>query len=631
MPGNRLLSSVPWGPTPTAAARLARWLAATAGALTIAMAFGAVSATQQVRDRTPVAAGTASVAGAVFVDGEAKQPARRVRVTLTNLARTSPGQTTTTDDRGAFRFDGLPAGRFELQAFKPGYLRASYGASRPERAGTPIVLEDGGTVAHLTMTIAHGGVITGVVRDVRGRPVPGVDVRVLKLTYHPVTGERTLVASSAASANVTDDRGEYRAYGLPPGGYLVLVPGPTPGRSGGPGVDDIRVLTSDEVRQALQSARAGGLTAPPAPLPPAASAARVNYTPVFHPGATDIASAATISLGVSEERTNVDVTMQLVPSATISGTISSPSGALPQSLQIRAVPAGANAEMLAAAGLRGLSAQPRADGTYVIGGVPPGAYTVKAILGRPGGRGGVPVSDGPTMWAAAEVTVNGRDLDVPLTLQPGVAVNGRVAFEGAPPPTAELQTMSFRLVPLASGGTPLYSGGGRVNADGRFSFASVTPDAYQFMTTWNTPGASERWTIKSATANGRDAFEAPLRVMPNEPVEWSVTFTDTPTALTGMLQDRSGREAPDYYILLFSSDRMFWTPGSRRVRMTRPATDGAFSVRGVPPGEYFVVALTDLEAGEWNDPTLLDQLAGSAVRITLREAETTRQDFRIGG
>ena len=104
----------------------------------------------------------------------------------------------------------------------------------------------------------------------------------------------------------------------------------------------------------------------------------MNYAPVFHPGATDIGAAATIALGVSEERAGVDVTIQLVPTATVSGTISSPSGALPQSLSVRLVPAGAQTEMLAGAGLRGLSAQPRPDGTYVFTGVAPGAYTIKA-------------------------------------------------------------------------------------------------------------------------------------------------------------------------------------------------------------------------------------------------------------
>ncbi len=65
--------------------------------------------------------------------------------------------------------------------------------------------------------------------------------------------------------------------------------------------------------------------------------------------------------------------------------------------------------------------------------------------------------------------------------------------------------------------------------------------------------------------------------------------------------------------------------------MTRPATDGSFGIKGLPPGEYFLAALPDLERGEWNDPALLDQLVRSSAWITLRGGETTTQDFRIGG
>jgi hypothetical protein len=597
------------------------------GAVALLCAAGAAAA-PQVREGASAPAVTASVAGTVFVGGETKSPARRVRVTLTDVTGTWPGRTTTTDDSGSFAFHGLPAGRFELQAFKPAYLRASYGAARPERAGTPIVLADGDTKAGLTMTLARGGVITGVVRDARGQPVPGVAARVLKLGYDPVTGEPRLGAASASSEVTTDDRGAYRAFGLPPGGYLVLLPGPPPGPYGRD--DGIRVLTSREVRQAEQAARAGGVTPLPSPAALRSPAARVNYAPVFHPGVTDIGAATTVTLGLSEERRDVDVTVRLVPSATISGTISSPSGPLPPFISISIVPAGPHAEMLASAGPRGLSTQPD-GGTYAVGRVPPGTYIVKARVGVAGGRGPTPLADAPTMWAAAEVVVDGQDLNVPLMLQPGVAMNGRVVFEGAQPTADQLQTLSFKLVPLGSGGTPLFSGGGRVDAEGRFSFRGAVPNTYRFTTAWSAPGAADRWTVKSATANGRDAFEAPLRVEPNVPVEWSVTFTDTPTSLAGVLQDSTGRPATDYYVMLFSADQANWTPGSRRVRTTRPATDGAFSIRGVPPGDYLVAALTDLEAGEWNDPALLDELVPSAVRLTLRDGETTRQDFRIGG
>jgi len=47
--------------------------------------------------------------------------------------------------------------------------------------------------------------------------------------------------------------GEYRAFGLPPGGYLVVVTPPTPGR----GNDAIRQLTKEDVQRALQAARSG--------------------------------------------------------------------------------------------------------------------------------------------------------------------------------------------------------------------------------------------------------------------------------------------------------------------------------------------------------------------------------------
>ena len=592
----------------------------------------AMSARQQVRDAAPVVSGTGSISGRVFVDGAERQPARRVRVTLTELARTMPGLTTTTDDTGAFSFAGLPAGRFEIQAFKSAYLRSSYGASRPERPGTPIVVKAGEAVANLSMTIARGGVISGLVRDPRGRPVPNINVRVLKLGYNPLTGERTLGAPSSGASTTTDDRGRYRAYGLPPGGYYVAVPGNDAGRSGGPGgADDLRQITADEVRRILQQP-AGTATAPPAsgrPVTPPPAPVRLNYAPVFHPGVTDIGAAAAISLGLGEERTDADVTIQLVPTANITGTIRSFSGAaLPAGLSVWLAPAGPFAELLAGAGVRGPSTQVRPDGTFAIGGVAPGRYILKAQFGR--GRLGS--ADAPTQWAATEVTMAGQDLDVTLVLQPGVQITGRVVFEGAQPTPADLQTLTLFLMAPGSGGSLTSGGGpgGRVDAEGRFTFLGVTPDSYRFSYNWTAP-TRERWTLKTAVANGRESFEAPLQVNPGEPVNWTVTFTDKPTGLAGVFQDRSGRAATDYFILLYSADRGAWIAGSRRIRATRPATDGAFSVKGVPAGEYYLAALTDLENGEWNDPALLERLIQSSIKVTLRDGEVTTQDVRIGG
>jgi Carboxypeptidase regulatory-like domain len=602
-----------------------------------ALAFGlaciaAGAAQQPARDNAAAPAGTATISGTILVSSTTKQPARRVRVTLNEVAHAVPGQTTTTGDDGAFAFRAVPAGRYELKATKNAYLTASYGAARPARPGTPIVVKDGDEITNIGLTIARGGVITGVVRDGRGRALPGATVGVLRFGYDAATGERTLVRPSLGGSSTTDDRGEYRAYGLPPGTYLVLaLPEAALGRAGGPGVDEIRPLTAAEVDRALQAARSGN-RAPGAPSAPSLSppAPRVTYAPVFHPGVTDIVSAVPIALGLSEEHGGADITVQYLTTATVSGTVSLPGSSAPPLVQLRLVPAGAQAELLAGAGLRGLTARSAADGSFAFGAVPPGLYTIKATTSQGGrGRGGVVAPSAPALWAAADAAVSGQNLTMPLTLQPGVNISGRVVFEGSQPTPAELQTLSFKLIPPGSGGQAAYLPGGQVNAEGRFSFTGVTPDSYQFLAQWL--GASGKWSIKSSSANGRESFDAPLRVNPNETLEWTITYTDKPAGIGGTLQDRAGRAAADYFILVFSADRKYWTPASRRIRMMRPATDGAFSSKGLPAGEYFLAALTDLEPGEWNDPTLLEQLAGSAIKVTLRDGEMTTQDVRIGG
>jgi hypothetical protein len=177
----------------------------------------------------------------------------------------------------------------------------------------------------------------------------------------------------------------------------------------------------------------------------------------------------------------------------------------------------------------------------------------------------------------------------------------------------------------------LFLNDGIADAEGRFTFAGIVPDAYTFGFTWPKTSTGATWILKASVANGKDAFDGPLRVSPGETLDWTVTFTDKPSILSGIFQDRGGRAATDYYILVYPTDRRFWVPGTRRIRTTRPATDGAFSLKGLPDGEYYLAALTDLESGEWNDPALLDQVAPSALKVTLREGATTTQDVRIGG
>ena len=98
-----------------------------------------------------------------------------------------------------------------------------------------------------------------------------------------------------------------------------------------------------------------------------------------------------------------------------------------------------------------------------------------------------------------------------------------------------------------------------------------------------------------------------------------------------MLQDASGRAAPDYTIVVFAADSRFWMPGSRRIRTGRPGTDGRFSVTGLPAGDYRIAAVTDMAPTDATDPAFLQLPVDASVPVALAPGEKRVQDFRIGG
>jgi hypothetical protein len=382
-------------------------------------------------------------------------------------------------------------------------------------------------------------------------------------------------------------------------------------------------LMINAARSGMPGAMAGAAASPPSPPSP-----RVTFAPVFFPGVTDFSLATSITLGVAEERSGVDVQVQLVPTARVEGTVKLPEGIAPSNVVVTIASNGPMAGWLG-----GLPQSKRLDpaGRFVMTGVAPGAYSVKA---RPSGgaASGAPPGPAPsTYWAQADVVVDGHDQQVAMELQPGMAISGHLAFDGATPPPTDLAGLRFNLMPFGSGAN-LGAGpsGGTTDAAGKFSFPGVAPDrfrlTYSLSASW-----SRNWTLKSAVAAGKDVMDGGLEVKPGTDVELVVTFTDHPSELTGALQDTSGRAAPDYFIIVFPGDRAFWTPGSRRVRMIRPGSDGQFSVTGLPAGEYRVAALTDVVNGEWYNPAFLEGLLPASVTVALAEGQKTTQNLKIGG
>ena len=515
-------------------------------------------------------------------------------------------------------------------------------------------------MSDIALTLTKGAVIAGTLRDDFGQPVASANIQIMQ--FQTTNGVRSLVpVASGPGGTSTDDRGAYRVFGLLPGSYVVtaMAPGQIRGNS------ELRQLSAQELQAAMSDL---ARPAPPSPGPSAQGAGAnasappmgrtVGYAQVYYPGTLDQAGAAALPVTAGQELNGIDFPMRLVATARIDGTVMGLDGRPAAGVQISLQQANtvSNQIFVSSLGIR-----TNGEGKFSATNIAPGRYTLVARAGS-GGRGGaealayrvafggdmsVPPPPPPmmtanaapsTLWAMADVDVSGEDIgNVSLNLQEGMTVSGRVSFSGKSlaPPT-DLTRMNVMLMPATTGGGGVTIQSGRVDANGAFQITGVIPGKYRLQA--SVPGATPgqttpSWSLRSAVSEGRDALDVPLEVKPGQSIEGlAVTFTDQPTELTGSLIDQTGKPAPGFTILVFSTDRAFWTQGSRRLAQpAQPASDGKFRIANLPPGEYYMAAVTDLEPGDWGDATFMETVAAAAFKITLGEGEKKTQDVKISG
>jgi hypothetical protein len=145
------------------------------------------------------------------------------------------------------------------------------------------------------------------------------------------------------------------------------------------------------------------------------------------------------------------------------------------------------------------------------------------------------------------------------------------------------------------------------------------------------PADDRRWFVRSIVHDGREIGDAWFDLGDRDLNDVVITLTDRAATLAGTLTGAAGGAAPDYFIIVFPTERDRWYVGSRRIRAVRPATDGAFSVTGLSAGDYNLAAVTDVDQNQWFDPAFLDQLIPTAIKVTLVEGETRTQNLRIAG
>src|SRR5580765_2759395 len=408
----------------------------------------------QPKDVPPPPAGR--ITGRVLAADNGR-PVKRARV-FVSAAELPGGRGMLTDDGGAFDLTELPAGRYTLTVSKSGFVSLSYGQRRPLQAGTPLQLADGQQLKGIEFQLPRGSVISGHVLDEDGDAMPGVMVRIMRYQY--LQGEKRL---TPAGTGQTDDKGQYRVWGLMPGEYYVNAiargggPGGQfggPGGQGGPGGFGGR------------GGRFGGPGGGPGGGPSGApEQEQVNYAPTYYPGVPSVNEAKPVTVGLSQEVLDISFNMQLVRVARISGVVSNPDGTPVTSGNINLMSDSGGGRNQIGMNVGG---RIQWDGSFTLNNVAPGRYILRA-------RG----DDSETpQFAAQPIGVNGDDLTgVTVVLSPGATISGTVSFlpGGSPAP----DYTQFRITAPSTdqsdfGPQP----NARVDKDGRFSIEGVSTGAH---------------------------------------------------------------------------------------------------------------------------------------------------------
>ena len=299
--------------------------------------------------RVPAQTGTAVIRGRVFA-ADSGRPLRRARITVTAAELGPDNRTTSTNAEGRYEIKELPAGRFTVTVNRSGYLRLGYGQRRPFEQGKPLQISDKQVVENVDFTLPRMSVITGRIFDEAGEAISGVSVFAMRSAYFE--GRRRVVP--AGGNTLTDDAGQYRLLGLPPGGYFVVA-----------SMRETWTVSEGGIEQVM------------------------GYAPTYFPGTASLTDARRVTVGLGQEAGNTDLSLIPGRAATVSGTAVDSRGRLlaGQSVSV--------AQEYRGPGFSSMNsfsgATVAADGTFKIRNVSPGEYKLQ-VRASTDGKVGTQVS-----------------------------------------------------------------------------------------------------------------------------------------------------------------------------------------------------------------------------------------------
>jgi protocatechuate 3,4-dioxygenase beta subunit len=451
-----------------------------------------------------------------------------------------------TDAEGRFLLTGVAPSRYQILPVAPAHIVEGMGSNFPP--GRPLNITAGEEVKDIDFRIEPGGVITGRVTDADGNPVVGEQVVAALAEEAP--GGFPRPNFNNARDQLTDDRGVYRLFGLPPGRYRVAV-----GRAGEAG--------------AVSYGR------------------RKLFRRTFHPDAVEEAQARVVEVKAGDEANDVDITVgRALKTYKVSGLFVTSDTNQP----VANIPVGyttVDARGRRAGGF-GSSTVTNERGQFVTDGLAPGRYAVfAASMFTPQQQPTEFYSD-PLIFEVADSDVSG----LVVKLKRGATVSGAVTIEGVHDRAALAQMLSavrvYAYVEPARQREAAVPVGARpvsVNPDGTFRVTGLSPGKLRLGTMNDAVKGLSTARIEAGGANimnGLDLAEGAQVSGVN------ILMTYATGAIAGQVSYVNGVPPPNARVMA-TARPVGAEPGATPVRWAQVDARGAFRIEGVPAGEYDVI------------------------------------------
>jgi hypothetical protein len=270
----------------------------------------------------------------------------------------------------------------------------------------------------------------------------------------------------------------------------------------------------------------------------------------------------------------------------------------------------------------------RPDGTFSVPNLTPGDYTLRVNV--PSGES-----------ASTDVTVTGGDLDgIQLLVAKPSTVRGRIVFTpsatpSAPPKPTAIDVGAWRDWAI---GQQVRSPA-KIKEDGTFeiSLAAGRVQLRAQPTAGNSGAGSggagtagpPPWRLNRVIMNDLDVGDTGIDVPPNGAIDnVIVEMTNHVGEASGQVKDADGALVRDCLVIVFAQDPVHWTVQTRYLAVARPGADDLFHLR-LLPGDYYAVAMSDVEPNAWTDPEFLLAARDRATKLSIADGEKRTIDLRL--